>query len=145
LAHRVSLVKKKKKKKKENIFPSVTITLTRHFFRNRWSQHLHYDMEIRTLTVSGSYAYARKHKWEYANFGAIAFGLEIIPVFNIFFMWTNIVGAALWVAEEYEADHQAKAASGSGEQRREENYPVAQAPSTSSERTPLLSNNDNEV
>jgi hypothetical protein len=32
----------------------------------------------------------------------VAVALELIPLFNLIFMWTNIVGAALWIADEYE-------------------------------------------
>lgn len=72
----------------------------------------------------------------------MAFGLEIIPVFNIFFMWTNIVGAALWISEEYQNEHAVANGQEPAVGKRGENYPAAQAPSTSNERTPLLSNNN---
>jgi len=38
------------------------------------------------------------------SFGAVAVGLEMIPIANLLFMWTNIVGCALWVADEIERD-----------------------------------------
>lgn len=66
-----------------------------------WSQHLHYDIEIRGLKVKESYHYAASHKWNYTNFGSIAFALELVPFFNLFFMWTNIVGAGLWISHVY--------------------------------------------
>ncbi|GAA5812368.1 hypothetical protein MFLAVUS_005820 [Mucor flavus] len=93
-----------------------------------WSQHLHYDMEIKGLTVGGSYKSAAKNKWRYVSFGSVAFGLELIPLFNIVFMWTNIVGAALWIAEEYERENGLI-----------KNKSVSDGPSSSTEQTPLLS------
>jgi uncharacterized protein involved in cysteine biosynthesis len=71
------------------------------------------------MKVRESSKLAWDRKWHYANFGSVAFAFEIIPVFNIFFVWTNIVGAALWIADDFEA---AK---------------------PSSERAPLLSNQEN--
>lgn len=69
---------------------------------NSWGHHIHYDLEFRGWTVSESRRYAWQRKSEYANFGAIAVALELIPIFNLLFMWTNAVGAALWVADQYE-------------------------------------------
>lgn len=40
----------------------------------------------------------------FSRFGSVAVGLEMIPLANLLFMWTNIVGAALWVADEIERD-----------------------------------------
>ncbi|KAI9359437.1 hypothetical protein BD770DRAFT_386052 [Pilaira anomala] len=93
-----------------------------------WSQHLHYDMEIKGLTVGASYKAAAKNKWHYISFGSVAFGLELIPIFNIFFMWSNIVGAALWIADEYEKENGLKSKA------------ISSDPGSSSEQTPLLSN-----
>ncbi|KAI8640554.1 hypothetical protein BD408DRAFT_476632 [Parasitella parasitica] len=99
-----------------------------------WSQRLHYDIELRGFKVSESYHRARDHKWDYASFGSVAFGLELIPLFNIVFLWTNIVGASLWIAEEYENEMGITTPI-----KKRDIYPVAQAPSTSTtEQTPLL-------
>lgn len=38
------------------------------------------------------------------RFGAMAVVLEMIPVANFFFVWSNIVGCALWVADEIEQE-----------------------------------------
>lgn len=86
-------------------------------------------MEIKGLTVGESYKSAVKNKWHYVSFGSVAFGLELIPVFNILFMWTNIVGAALWIAEEYENEHSPQKTKDI----------TADEPSSSTENTPLLS------
>ncbi|KAI9278059.1 hypothetical protein BY458DRAFT_432264 [Sporodiniella umbellata] len=93
-----------------------------------WSQHLHYDIEIRGLKVKESYHYAASHKWKYTSFGSIAFALELIPFFNLFFMWTNIVGAALWIAHTYK-EEQSIAAERSANANRSSN---------ATEQTPLL-------
>ena len=34
----------------------------------------------------------------------MAVGLEMIPLANLLFVWTNIVGSALWVADEIEKE-----------------------------------------
>ncbi|KAI8090804.1 hypothetical protein BDF21DRAFT_412201 [Thamnidium elegans] len=67
-----------------------------------WGHHLHYDIEFRGFSVSDSRSYAWRHKTEYCNFGVVAVALEIIPLFNLIFMWTNVVGAALYVGDKYE-------------------------------------------
>jgi hypothetical protein len=59
-------------------------------------------LEFRGWSVSESRRYAWQRKSEYATFGAVAVALELIPIFNLLFMWTNAVGAALWVADQYE-------------------------------------------
>ncbi|KAG0305214.1 hypothetical protein BGZ97_001188 [Linnemannia gamsii] len=64
----------------------------------------HYDAEIRNIPVSQSRREAWGRKSEYTSFGAVAVGLEMIPIANLLFMWTNIVGCALWVADEIEKE-----------------------------------------
>lgn len=96
---------------------------------------------MRGFKVSESYKHAVNNKWKYANFGAIAFFLEILPVFNIFFTWTNIVGTALWIADEYKLE---KGLVQTKKNDKNEIYPAAQAPSTSGEEgAPLLGDNSN--
>ncbi|KAI9234373.1 MAG: hypothetical protein BYD32DRAFT_358094, partial [Podila humilis] len=64
----------------------------------------HYDVEICNKTVSQSRKEAWQRRSEFSGFGSVAVGLEMIPLANLLFMWTNIVGAALWVADEIERD-----------------------------------------
>ncbi|KAF9909373.1 hypothetical protein EC991_008758 [Linnemannia zychae] len=64
----------------------------------------HYDAEIRNMPLAQSRREAWSRKSEYTSFGAVAVGLEMIPIANLLFMWTNIVGCALWVADEIERD-----------------------------------------
>ncbi|KAF8947990.1 hypothetical protein BGZ47_006987 [Haplosporangium gracile] len=64
----------------------------------------HYDAEIRNMPVSQSRREAWGRKSEYTSFGAVAVALEMIPIANLLFMWTNIVGCALWVADEIEKE-----------------------------------------
>jgi hypothetical protein len=52
--------------------------------------------------VSDSRSFAWRHKGQYCNFGVVAVALELVPLFNLLFMWTNVVGAALWVGDKYE-------------------------------------------
>ncbi|KAF9327360.1 hypothetical protein BG006_009315 [Podila minutissima] len=64
----------------------------------------HYDVEICNMSVSQSRKEAWQRRKEFSGFGSVAVGLEMIPLANLLFMWTNIVGAALWVADEIERD-----------------------------------------
>jgi hypothetical protein len=104
------------------------------FKKNSWSHHLHYDLEFRGLKVSESSKKAWQEKWAYAHFGAVACALELVPILNILFVWTNFIGSALWIADVYEKEHKVAA---------ETIYPVAQAASTD-ENAPLLANEEGE-
>ncbi|KAG0325343.1 hypothetical protein BGZ99_000757 [Dissophora globulifera] len=64
----------------------------------------HYDVEIRNISVAQSRREAWSRRSEYSGFGSIAVALEMIPIANLLFMWTNIVGCALWVADEIEKE-----------------------------------------
>lgn len=72
------------------------------FFFCSWGHHIHYDLEFRGFSVSDSRSFAWKHRDAYCSFGTVAVALELIPIFNLLFMWTNVVGAALWVGDKYE-------------------------------------------
>lgn len=54
------------------------------------------------MTVTESRRHAWKHRWTYCNFGAVSTALELLPIANLLFMWTNIVGAALWLGDAFE-------------------------------------------
>ncbi|KAG0031905.1 hypothetical protein BGZ81_000335 [Podila clonocystis] len=64
----------------------------------------HYDAEIRNISVLQSRKEAWERRNEFTKFGSVAVGLEMIPLANLLFLWTNIVGAALWVADEIEKE-----------------------------------------
>lgn len=96
---------------------------------------------MRGNKVRESYKHASHNRSTYVSFGAIAFGLEIIPVLNILFVWTNVVGAGLWIADEYEKEKGITKRSTNGDSSRDI-YPVAQPPNASTERTPLLQQNE---
>ncbi|KAF9996755.1 hypothetical protein BGZ79_009525 [Entomortierella chlamydospora] len=64
----------------------------------------HYDSEIRNISVAQSRREAWERKRDFAGFGSVAVALEMIPFANLLFMWTNIVGCALWVADEIEEE-----------------------------------------
>ncbi|KAG0047489.1 hypothetical protein BGZ83_007459 [Gryganskiella cystojenkinii] len=75
-------------------------------YLNGWvvtfSKRIHYDIELRKMTVNQSRKYAWKNKTDFCEFGGVAVFLEMTPVLNLLFFWTNVVGAALWVADEIE-------------------------------------------
>lgn len=124
------------------------------FFYISWGQHIHYDLEFRGLRVTESRHYAWQHRWSYCSFGAVAVALELVPFFNLLFMWTNVVGAAMWVADKYEK-HEAEIAKqqqgsvigGSGDTSVASLYPSQRNPSShvpsmeSSEEARLLQSN----
>jgi uncharacterized protein involved in cysteine biosynthesis len=64
-----------------------------------WGHQLHYHLEIKGWGVNQSRAFAWKNKGTYIRFGAMAVALELIPIANFLFFWTNVVGAALWTAD----------------------------------------------
>ncbi|KAI8597033.1 hypothetical protein EDD21DRAFT_342817 [Dissophora ornata] len=75
-------------------------------YLNGWvmtfAKRIHYDLELCKMSVNQSRRYAWKHRPEYCEFGAVAVFLEMTPLLNLLFFWTNIVGIALWVADEIE-------------------------------------------
>ncbi|RIA84374.1 hypothetical protein C1645_698694 [Glomus cerebriforme] len=64
-----------------------------------WGHQLHYHIEIKEWTIKQSLKFAWKNRFDYSMFGCIAVALELIPVANFIFFWTNVVGAALWTAD----------------------------------------------
>ncbi|KAG2183223.1 hypothetical protein INT43_006227 [Umbelopsis isabellina] len=104
-----------------------------------WGHHIHYDLEFRGWSVAESRRYAWKRKSDYAHFGAVAVGLELVPIFNLLFMWTNAVGAALWVADQYEERERiTKSQTPSTEGLLSENpYDARSPPTTSASATTL--------
>ncbi|KAF9290678.1 hypothetical protein BGZ68_006393 [Mortierella alpina] len=96
-------------------------------YLNGWvmtfSKRIHYDVELRKMSVNQSRKYAWRHRSEFCEFGAVAVFLEMTPVLNILFFWTNVVGAALWVADEIEeARRQDRAASSSAQHQGGSHY-----------------------
>jgi hypothetical protein len=80
----------------------VYVTLNGWVFT--FAARFHYDVEIRYVSVLQSREEAWARRKEYTSFGSVAFGLQLIPLANLLFAWTNIVGAALWVADEIEKE-----------------------------------------
>ncbi|KAG0240581.1 hypothetical protein BGW41_006842 [Actinomortierella wolfii] len=62
----------------------------------------HYNNDIRNISISEGRREAWANRRSYSSFGSVAVGLEMVPFANLIFMWTNIVGCALWVADEIE-------------------------------------------
>ncbi|KAF9992246.1 hypothetical protein BGZ80_007021 [Entomortierella chlamydospora] len=86
-------------------------------YLNGWvlsfSKRIHYDVELCKMRK-----YGWKHRNEFCEFGAVAVFLEMTPVLNLLFFWTNVVGTALWVADEIEEarrqDRLARSVAGQG-------------------------------
>ncbi|KAJ1955891.1 hypothetical protein IWQ62_005426 [Dispira parvispora] len=66
-----------------------------------WGYMLHYLIELRGMSFGQSRHWVSLNRKSYMSFGTVAFLLELIPLFNIMFMFTNAVGAALWAEWEY--------------------------------------------
>nr|CAG8476056.1 4431_t:CDS:2 [Entrophospora candida] len=64
-----------------------------------WGHQIHYHLEIKHWSVNQSRKFAWRNREDYIEFGAIAVALELIPILNLVFFWTNVVGAALWTAD----------------------------------------------
>jgi len=64
-----------------------------------WAHQIHYHIEIKEFTVKQSRKFAWENRRDYSWFGAVGVFLELIPVLNLVFFWTNIVGAALWTSD----------------------------------------------
>ncbi|KAF8918023.1 hypothetical protein BGZ58_004941, partial [Dissophora ornata] len=64
-------------------------------YLNGWvmtfAKRIHYDLELCKMSVNQSRRYAWKHRPEYCEFGAVAVFLEMTPLLNLLFFWTNIV------------------------------------------------------
>ncbi|KAI7903805.1 uncharacterized protein BX663DRAFT_345295 [Cokeromyces recurvatus] len=122
-------------------FAGTALACTINGWPTAWSQRLHYDIELRGYKVSDSYHHAREHAWNYVGFGSFAFALELVPFFNIIFVWSNIVSAGLWLADEYEKEI-GLVITKKEKVSKNMNYGAVQAPtvySVENENTPLLS------
>ncbi|KAF0514303.1 Sulfate transporter CysZ [Gigaspora margarita] len=64
-----------------------------------WGHQLHYHLEIKEFNVKQSIRFALRNHDDYVMFGMVAVALELIPIANFIFFWTNVVGAALWTAD----------------------------------------------
>ncbi|KAI8367475.1 uncharacterized protein BYT42DRAFT_648511 [Radiomyces spectabilis] len=71
-----------------------------------WSHFIHYDVDFRGMTAKESLRFAWNHRKSYCLFGTVAVALELVPVANLIFVWTNIVGAALWAGDNFEKAEQ---------------------------------------
>lgn len=64
-----------------------------------WDSHSHYHYELKQRKFSAQRKFVREHWYGYHLFGMQAMALELIPIANVFFVFTNTVGAALWAAD----------------------------------------------
>eukprot|EP01102_Stenamoeba_stenopodia_P010451 TRINITY_DN3149_c0_g1_i2.p1 TRINITY_DN3149_c0_g1~~TRINITY_DN3149_c0_g1_i2.p1 ORF type:complete len:274 (+),score=66.02 TRINITY_DN3149_c0_g1_i2:479-1300(+) len=63
-----------------------------------WSLHSSY-FSLKKLTFSQQFTFIKKNWKDYMAFGASALLLLLVPLANFAIVYTNIVGAALWVVE----------------------------------------------
>ncbi|CAG8543842.1 439_t:CDS:2 [Diversispora eburnea] len=56
-------------------------------------------IKIKELSIKESRKLAWKNRKDYILFGIVAVALELIPIANFIFFWTNVVGAALWTSD----------------------------------------------
>ncbi|ORX79701.1 hypothetical protein K493DRAFT_321005 [Basidiobolus meristosporus CBS 931.73] len=66
-----------------------------------WGYQIHNHIDIKGMSFYESKSYVFRHKRQFSGFGTVAFALEMIPLFNFFFIFSNTIGAALWAADEY--------------------------------------------
>jgi len=71
-----------------------------------WGHRLMDLMPYHGLSFCQTKDYAFRHYWSFFSFGSAAFALELIPIFNWFFIFTNVAGAALWAIDDYKAHFQ---------------------------------------
>ncbi|ORX94980.1 hypothetical protein K493DRAFT_220145 [Basidiobolus meristosporus CBS 931.73] len=70
-------------------------------FALAWSRQMHYHLDLKGMTFTQSKQYAFRYKQQFYRFGVVAFALEMTPLLNFIFIFTNTIGAALWAADEY--------------------------------------------
>ena len=64
-----------------------------------WDLHSHYHKELKHRSFNAQRQFVKKHWYGYHMFGMQAMALELIPLANVLFIYTNCVGAALWAAD----------------------------------------------
>lgn len=64
-----------------------------------WDAHSHYHKELKGRNFNSQRRFVRKRWYAHHMFGMQAMALELIPGFNVLFVFTNCVGAALWAAD----------------------------------------------
>ncbi|KAG0369437.1 hypothetical protein BGZ54_009943 [Gamsiella multidivaricata] len=55
--------------------------------------------DMKDMTVDERKEWVRKRQVDYTTFAFVSQGLELVPIFGIFFGFTNTIGAALWAAD----------------------------------------------
>ncbi|KAI9599133.1 etoposide-induced protein 2.4-domain-containing protein [Syncephalis fuscata] len=69
-----------------------------------WEKQTRYHVEVKGWDFKQSRAYAVRHWRAYAGFGMVCYFLQLIPIANIFFSFTNAVGAALWSVAQWQEE-----------------------------------------
>lgn len=71
-----------------------------------WGNRLMDLMPYHGLSFWETKNYAFSHSFSFFSFGGAAFALELIPIANWLFIFTNVVGAALWAIDDYKLHFQ---------------------------------------
>lgn len=66
-----------------------------------WERQLRYHLEIKKWKFKESWENLKSDWHKYAEFGTIAMFLQLIPIVNFVFLFTNVLGAALWSVDDY--------------------------------------------
>jgi uncharacterized protein involved in cysteine biosynthesis len=69
-----------------------------------WGYMIHDHIDFRGMDFKQSWDYTMDQKAKYLAFGAVSYGLSMIPLANWLFMFTCAVGAGLWAADDYEKE-----------------------------------------
>ncbi|KAJ3082685.1 hypothetical protein HK102_001516 [Quaeritorhiza haematococci] len=68
-------------------------------FMTGWNHHLHYLALNGIIDMKEGRRFCKSRAHEYVSYGVVATFLEMLPVLNVLFVFTNVVGAALWAAD----------------------------------------------
>jgi len=71
-----------------------------------WDRQLKYHVEVLGWSFQQSRRYALGYIGDYAGFGMVAVALQMVPVVNVLFVFTNAIGAALWSADDWKQRQQ---------------------------------------
>jgi len=73
-------------------------------FLSGWSIHMHY-FELKGMSFFEQLEFVKARKHDYSVFGTAALFLQVIPIVNLLFSFTNVVGGALWAIELEQDDN----------------------------------------
>ncbi|KAJ3154131.1 hypothetical protein HK101_001686 [Irineochytrium annulatum] len=87
-----------------NVIPLIgqVVYVTVNGYWHGCSFHLGY-LTMKGLRFKEIVEHVRARRASYAGFGSVALALELIPMFDCLFVFTNVIGAALWAADMEDA------------------------------------------